>query len=130
MAKHLVRSVNGSVAGADGDVALDVGVKSVNGETHDEKGDVTIGSKQLGFGFPDYSATGAGVPNGWVADDNGWLFFGRGGSESHAYVWVSGAQVWDSGMYDAEYGSSIAPVSVGDVVKYSNLSWITFRPCK
>ena len=130
MGRHLVRSVNGSAAGADGDVALDVGVKSVNGSTYDEKGAVTIGSKQLGFGFPDYSATSVSITNGWVSDDNGWLFFGRGKSASHAYVWVNKVQVWDSGSYDACYGSSMAPVSVGDVVTYDNLSWIIFKPCK
>ena len=37
-----VRSVNGNVAGADGNVAVDVGVKTVNGNRPDGSGNVSI----------------------------------------------------------------------------------------
>ena len=50
-----VRSINGSVAGADGNVLVDVGAKTVNGNTPDSNGNVSVdvGVKTVNGNAPD-----------------------------------------------------------------------------
>lgn len=50
-----VRSINGSVAGADGNVLVDVGAKTVNGNTPDSNGNVSVdvGAKTVEGKAPD-----------------------------------------------------------------------------
>ena len=50
-----VRSINGSVAGADGNVLVDVGAKTVNGNSPDSKGNVSVdvGVKTVNGTVPD-----------------------------------------------------------------------------
>ena len=149
-----VRSVNGNVAGADGNVLVDVGVKTVEGKAPDGNGNVALGLHAVATSGnyndlgnkPSIPSVGSAMPNynagitytlGNKVSADGWIYayVSNNPARCDPDLAVNGVRIVY--IYVDFNGSKISaffPVSKGDVVtrlsgSYSNVA-CKFFPCK
>lgn len=149
-----VRSVNGNVAGADGNVLVDVGVKTVEGKAPDGNGNValwlhavaTSGNYNDLWNKPSIPSVGSAMPNynagitytlGNKVYADGWIYAYVSNSPARcdAVLAVNGVEIVCKYVdFNGSRISAFFPVSKGDVVtrvsgSYSNIA-CKFFPCK
>ncbi len=68
------------------------------------------------FAVPDYKKAKKISMNGFVAQEDGWLFFivGPGG---YCHLYIDGGYIYDAHMGSSEYDCEVLPVRKGSVVK-------------
>lgn len=149
-----VRSVNGNVAGADGNVLVDVGVKTVEGKAPDGNGNVALGLHAVATSGnyndlgnkPSIPSVGSAMPNynagitytlGNKVSADGWIYAYVSNSPARCdnVLAVNGVEVVCKYVdFNGSRISAFFPVSKGDVVtrvsgSYSNIA-CKFFPCK
>lgn len=149
-----VRSVNGNVAGADGNVLVDVGVKTVEGKAPDGNGNVALGLHAVATSGnyndlgnkPSIPSVGSAMPNynagitytlGNKVSADGWIYayVSNDPARCDPDLAVNGVRiVYIYVDFNRSKISAFFPVSKGDVVtrlsgSYSNVA-CKFFPCK
>lgn len=149
-----VRSVNGNVAGADGNVLVDVGVKTVEGKAPDGNGNVALGLHAVATSGnyndlgnkPSIPSVGSAMPNynagitytlGNKVSADGWIYayVSNNPARCDPDLAVNGVRiVYIYVDFNQSKISAFFPVSKGDVVtrlsgSYSNVA-CKFFPCK
>ena len=142
--KNLVRSVNGTVADVNGDVAVHPPVTSVNGEV----GDVTISTISISDVYPDFSAEVTltkpdATMRSWTATADGYICmqgFGNG-TTGWCKLIIAGKTLIELASLGATAilaGVGLYCVRKGDLVQYQSFAsvetayprFIKFYPCK
>lgn len=149
-----VRSINGSVAGADGNVLVDVGAKTVEGKAPDGNGNVSLGLHAVATSGnyndlankPSIPSVGSAMPNykagitytlGNKVSADGWIYAYVSNSPARCdnVLAVNGVEIVCKYVdFNGSRISAFFPVSKGDVVtrvpgSYSNIA-CKFFPCK
>lgn len=149
-----VRSINGSVAGADGNVLVDVGTKTVEGKAPDGNGNVSLGLHAVATSGnyndlankPSIPSVGSVMPNykagitytlGNKVSADGWIYAYVSNSPARCdnVLAVNGVEIVCKYVdFNRSRISAFFPVSKGDVVtrvsgSYSNIA-CKFFPCK
>lgn len=149
-----VRSVNGNVAGADGNVLVDVGAKTVEGKAPDGNGNVALGLHAVATSGnyndlrnkPSIPSVGSAMPNynagitytlGNKVSADGWIYAYVSNSPARCdnVLAVNGVEIVCKYVdFNGSRISAFFPVSKGDVVtrvsgSYSNIA-CKFFPCK
>lgn len=149
-----VRSINGSVAGADGNVPVDVGAKTVEGKAPDGNGNVALGLHAVAtsgnyndlWNKPSIPSVGSAMPNynagitytlGNKVSADGWIYayVSNNPLRCDFDLAVNGVRiVYIYVDFNESKISAFFPVSKGDVVtrlsgSYSNVA-CKFFPCK
>lgn len=149
-----VRSINGSVAGADGNVLVDVGAKTVEGKAPDGNGNVSLGLHAVATSGnyndlankPSIPSVGSAMPNykagitytlGNKVSADGWIYAYVSNSPARCdnVLAVNGVEIVCKYVdFNRSRISAFFPVSKGDVVtrvsgSYSNIA-CKFFPCK
>ena len=149
-----VRSINGSVAGADGNVLVDVGAKTVEGKAPDGNGNVSLGLHAVATSGnyndlankPSIPSVGSAMPNykagitytlGNKVSADGWIYAYVSNSPARCdnVLAVNGVEIVCKYVdFNRSRISAFFPVSKGDVVtrlsgSYSNVA-CKFFPCK
>lgn len=149
-----VRSINGSVAGADGNVLVDVGAKTVEGKAPDGNGNVSLGLHAVATSGnyndlankPSIPSVGSAMPNykagitytlGNKVSADGWIYAYVSNSPARCdnVLAVNGVEIVCKYVdFNGSRVSAFFPVSKGDVVtrvsgSYSNIA-CKFFPCK
>lgn len=148
-----VRSINGSVAKADGDVPVDVGAKTVEGKAPDSKGNVYLGLHAVATSgnyndlsnkpnippatrmMPNYGSFVQITKGDFTPVEDGWLRLENmnsgdytGGKVIHK---ASGAKLFE--FYQNRYpgtATGILPVRAGETYTVSNVGNVYFHPMR
>lgn len=148
-----VRSINGSVAGADGNVPVDVGAKTVEGKAPDSNGNVALGLHAVATSgsyndltnkpnippatrmMPNYGSFVQIAKGDFTPVEDGWLRLENmnsgdytGGNVIHK---ASGAKLFE--FYQNRYpgtATGILPVQAGETYTVSNVGNVYFHPMR
>lgn len=148
-----VRSINGSVAGADGNVPVDVGAKTVEGKAPDSNGNVALGLHAVATSgsyndltnkpnippatrmMPNYGSFVQIAKGDFTPVEDGWLRLENmnsgdytGGKVIHK---ASGAKLFE--FFQNRYpgtATGILPVQAGETYTVSNVGNVYFHPMR